>query len=304
MRPAATVSVDVDPVDLHLVGYGHRSSAPDGSVYATALPRLSEALARARLRATFFVVARDAEAHAGSLAALIEQGHEIASHSFSHPLALGRLPAAELAHEVRDSREALERATGSEVIGFRAPNFDVNGRVVAALEAAGYRYDASAYPTAFLIPARLMLAAKSRDAREVLRLGLWPFTWRRLPHRLSTGLLEFPASVTPIVRLPIYHTLRYVSDGPGFLRRIEGVARRSEPLSYLLHAVDALGLAEDRVDPRLAPHPGMDRPLGEKLAMLDQVFASIAGHFDPLPFRERLSPGSLSHTPGPTREAG
>src|SRR4029079_19633928 len=63
-RPVALVSVDVDPVDLHLVGYGYRSLPPDPLVYTTALPRLLDCFGRCGVRATFFVVARDAPAHA------------------------------------------------------------------------------------------------------------------------------------------------------------------------------------------------------------------------------------------------
>lgn len=289
MRPAATVSVDVDPVDLHLVGYGHRDLDPDDSVYTTALPRLAEAFERAGVRATFFVVARDAARQAEVLKSLVAGGHEIASHSFTHPLGLRRLDQEALAREVAGSRAALERAVGAEVSGFRAPNFDLDRRVLTAIERAGYRYDASGYPTPFLIPARLMLALKSDDPLGVLRLGLWPTSWRRMPHRLAGGgLFEFPASVTRVLRVPIYHTLRYLTEGTHFLGRIEAVAARGEPLSYLLHAVDALGLAEDRVDQRLAAHPGMRRTLEEKRMMLDEVLATVARRFEPRTFRDRL----------------
>ena len=293
MRPSATVSVDVDPVDLHLLGYGHSDLVPDDAVYTTALPRLAEAFECAGVCATFFVVARDAARQADVLKSLVARGHEIASHSFTHPLGLRRLDRAMLAHEVEDSRAALEQAAGAAVTGFRAPNFDLDQRVLAAIVRAGYRYDASGYPTPFLIPARLMLALKSDDPLGVLRLGLWPASWQRLPHRLAEGgLFEFPASVTPVLRVPIYHTLRYLTEGARFLGRIEGLARRGEPLSYLLHAVDALGLVEDGVDERLAAHPGMRRTLAEKRTMLDEVLATVARHFEPRTFGDRLREGA------------
>ena len=55
-----------------------------------------------------------------------------------------------------------------------------------------------------------------------------------------------------------------------------------------MHAVDALGLSEDRVDPKLSRHPGMDRPLKEKLELLDRTLEAIAARFRPVPFRDRL----------------
>src|SRR6185436_2076329 len=159
------------------------------------------------------------------------------------------------------------------VIGFRSPNFDLDLAAMRALADTGYRYDASGYPTPFLLPARLLLAIKSRDAAAVLRLRSWPFTMQRRPYRWQEGareLQEFPVSVTPGVRFPIYHTPRYMMGEARFASILDGLARRGEPLSYPLHAVAALGLIEDRVDPRLAKHPGMERPLAAKLELLEQ----------------------------------
>ena len=77
------------------------------------------------------------------------------------------------------------------------------------------------------------------------------------------------------------------SDG-GFERTLDGFTRRSEDLSYPLHAVDALGMAEDHVDARLAPHPGLNRPLAAKLALLERTLRAIVARFDSRTFRDRL----------------
>lgn len=296
-RPPATVSVDMDPVDLHLAGYGVRGLAADPLVYGAALPRLIERFARFGVRATFFVVARDAGTQGATVARLSREGHEVASHSLTHPLALTRLPAEELTRELVESRALLARAAGEEIAGFRAPNFDLDARVLRGLARAGYRYDASGYPTPMLLTARLLLAARSGDPRAVLRMRPWPRSFVRHPHRLDRalgGLAEFPTAVTPRLRLPVYHTMRFFSARAPFLRRLEGFAARGEPLSYPLHAVDALGLAEDGVDARLARHPGMALPLEEKLAALDDVLRLIATRFEPAPFRDRLDRGEIA----------
>lgn len=290
--PEATVSVDLDPVDLHLVGYGYRSLPPDPSVYVHALPRLLDAFARHGVRATFFIVARDATAHAAELQAIRAAGHEVASHSLTHPLALASLPVEALRREFGESRWLLEKALGEPVVGYRSPNFDMTPRSLALLAEAGYAYDASAYPSPMLLPARVVLALKSRDAGAVLRLKAWPFTWRRTPHvRRTPGrpLHEFPVSVTRFLRWPVYHTLRDRMSDATFARVLDAFARRKEPLSYALHGVDALGLDEDRIDVRLAPHPGMGTPLPRKLELLDRTLAAIAARFVPKPFRDRLA---------------
>jgi hypothetical protein len=142
-----------------------------------------------------------------------------------------------------------------------------------------------------LLPARAVLALKSADPMGVLAMKPWPLTWRRTPydwHVEGGTLREFPVAVTPVLRLPVYHTLRYFSDDRRFESQLDGFVRRGETFSYVLHAVDALGLAEDHTDARIGKHPGMDRPLAAKLALLERTFAAIAARFRSVPYAELL----------------
>jgi hypothetical protein len=296
-RPAATISVDLDPVDLHLVGYGYRGLPTDPLAYTAALPRLMEIFDRCGLPVTFFMVARDAPAHAVAIQGVTRAGHEVASHSLTHPMALASLAREPMRRELEDSRRLLEQATGSSVLGFRAPNFDLSARVVEGLADAGYLYDASGYPTPLIVPARLLLAWKSRDAAAVMQLRAWPFSWRREPHRMITArrsLVEYPVSVTPVLRMPVYHTPRYLFGDRRFERILDGFVERRESLSYVLHGVDALGMREDKVDERLSRHPGMNVPLQAKLDLLERSLKSIADRFAAATFRDRLvaAPGT------------
>jgi hypothetical protein len=288
-RPTATISVDVDPVDLHLAGYGHPDLPPDTTVYRIALPRILDILARHSVRATLFVVGRDAEGQSTALRDVVAAGHEVAAHSMTHPVAFARLPLDRLAHEIAEPRRALQAALGVDISGFRAPNWDLDQRSVPTLVAAGYRYDASGFPSLFQIAARMLLAAKSRGLDPLTRMDPRPFTMRRLPHRWRVDrdeIDEFPISVTPAIRWPVYHTVRYMIGSGRFEAQVDGFVRRGEPFFYPVHAVDALGLTEDGVDPRLGGHPGMDRALGEKLELLDEAVALIAARFECVPYRE------------------
>jgi peptidoglycan/xylan/chitin deacetylase (PgdA/CDA1 family) len=290
-RPSATVSVDIDPVDLHLHGYGVRGLAPDRLVYTHALPRLLEAFARHGVRATLFVVARDADAQRDALRAALAAGHEVASHSLTHPIGLARLGDAALAREVGESKRALEAATATPVTGFRAPQFDMDGRALAALADAGYAYDASGCPSQIVIDTRIAMLLLGPDRIAPLRLRWLPFTWRRRPYVHRTrgrAIHEFPLSVTPLERKPLHHSLRRrLTDGK-FRRVLGGYVWRREPISYLMHAADVLGLAEDGVDRRMGRWSGMRRPLAAKLDLLDRTLREIAQRFDCVPYRDRL----------------
>jgi hypothetical protein len=105
------------------------------------------------------------------------------------------------------------------------------------------------------------------------------------------GIVQFPVSVTRGARWPVYHTLRYGQGDAAFAALLDAFASRREPLSYPLHAVDALGLEEDGVDRRLARHPGMEHPLERKLDLLDRTLAAIAARFACRTFAEPLAAG-------------
>lgn len=290
-RPIATIGIDIDPIDLHLAGYGYRSLPPDPLVYDFAVPRLLELCERCGISATLFVVARDATAHSDVLAAAVDAGHEIASHSLTHPIGLASMSAEALRREFAESRWLLEQTSGAPVVGFRSPQFDMSTRALEVLAEAGYAYDASACPTPMLISTRIAMMFKNPDASGATRLKILPFTWRRGPHLRHLGtrtVHEFPLSVTPIDRYPLHHSLRYRMTDGRFDRLLRGFAWRKESLSYLVHAADLLGMAEDKVDPRMAGYSGMKRPLAWKLALLERTFRAISARFETRPFRDRL----------------
>ncbi|MEZ6233635.1 MAG: polysaccharide deacetylase family protein [Phycisphaerales bacterium] len=73
---------------------------------------------------------------------LAEQGHEIGSHTVTHPI-LTRLAPDALSRELVDSRATLEAWTGSPVAGFCYPNGSWSPEVRRACIDAGYAYAAS-----------------------------------------------------------------------------------------------------------------------------------------------------------------
>lgn len=286
-RPQATFSIDVDPLDAHLAGYGLAGSPPDRLAYERAVPRILELLSEQGLRATFFWVARDVAANTRLLREIVDAGHEVASHSVTHPEAWRSFERPEVAHELRVSKSRLEDATGASVVGFRSPGWHQPRALATELAAAGYRYDASAFPSPLLGAVGVLLWLRS-GARRRTALGARQWFARREPHRIEGGLREFPVSVTRLLRLPIYHTLRYSLGDARFARALENFVREGHALSYPLHAVDALGLAEDGVDLRMARHPGMRVALAAKLSLLRRTLTAVRERFEVAPYCARL----------------
>jgi polysaccharide deacetylase family protein (PEP-CTERM system associated) len=108
---------------------------------------LLDALARSEVRATFFVVGQLAARDPGLVRAIAAAGHEVASHGWDHRRVLVMTPA-EFRDDVCRSRRALEDATGSAVVGYRAPTFSIMRRTAWALDVLaelGMAYDSSIY---------------------------------------------------------------------------------------------------------------------------------------------------------------
>ncbi|MFZ0614223.1 MAG: polysaccharide deacetylase family protein [Desulfobacterales bacterium] len=93
-------------------------------------------------RATFFVLCWIAERLPGLVREIEARGHEIASHGCYHELP-PKMPRAKLMAELGASRKRLEDTIGKAVVGYRAPSFAIDDGILAAIAAAGYRYDSS-----------------------------------------------------------------------------------------------------------------------------------------------------------------
>ena len=83
-------------------------------------PRLLDILAASDVRATFFMVGRFAEAEKQLARRVLESGHLVGNHSWSHPN-LARTPAAQVRDELRRTSDALAQILGQPVRYFRPP---------------------------------------------------------------------------------------------------------------------------------------------------------------------------------------
>ena len=98
------------------------------------------------------------------IVALHERGHEIASHTLSHPI-LTQLGDAEMLNELMRSRQMLERWLGARACGLSYPNGAHDGRIVRGARAAGYTY-----------ACRTMggMSLPQADSMRLPRVGMWP----------------------------------------------------------------------------------------------------------------------------------
>jgi peptidoglycan/xylan/chitin deacetylase (PgdA/CDA1 family) len=120
-------------------------------------------LARRSVRTTFFVSAEFAREHPETVTRIIRDGHEVASHSYSHAR-LRNLDAREKKFEVVESKKFLEEQFDITVAGFRAPGNEMSQDHFTLVSEAGYRYDSSVHPA--LLPHRPLCVFQARAPFE------------------------------------------------------------------------------------------------------------------------------------------
>lgn len=153
--------------------------------------KILEILDRSGIKATFFVLGWIAERCPAIVREIIQQGHELASHGYSHQLVYNQTPEV-FKQETETSKKLLEDISGTAIQGYRAASYSVTKQSLWALDIiaeTGFEYDSSIFPVKhdrYGIP----------DAHE-------------LPHKLTTPaghtLTEFPITALklPGYRLPI-----------------------------------------------------------------------------------------------------
>lgn len=80
--------------------------------------------------ATFFVVGRAAEAFPDQIDRIVDEGHALGNHTYSHPR-LTSLSHAEVRRELTRANEVLEELSGHEISCYRPPEAKVNDDIHA-----------------------------------------------------------------------------------------------------------------------------------------------------------------------------
>ena len=110
--------------------------------------RILDLFARNNVSATFFVLGWVAERYPGLVSRIQNDGHEVASHGYTHKK-VTQLKPDEFRNEVIRSKSLLEDICGVLVKGYRAPSYSIDSRNLWALDIlneAGYSYSSSIYP--------------------------------------------------------------------------------------------------------------------------------------------------------------
>lgn len=291
MKPAASISLDLDNLWSYLKTQGAPGWETFPSYLDQVVPRILETLDRCGQRITFFIVGQDAtmESNRAALKSIAAAGHEIANHSFMHEPWLHLYSRERLHQEIRDAENAIAAVTGQTPQGFRGPGFSTSPLVREVLAERGYAYDASIFPSSLGPVARLFFFLNSKLSAEekAQRKGLYgkfsdafgtlkPFVW-------ENGLMELPVTTMPLLRLPVHTTyLMFLAQKSEWLAKfywntaVTLCRARSVAPSLLLHPTDFIDTQDV---PQMSFFPGMKLPAKNKIALVEHTIRSLQKHW-------------------------
>ena len=136
--------------------------------------RILDTLGEAGVKATFFCTANFAQNAPDIIRRILSEGHEVACHGCDH--------WQPRESDVQESKRIIESLFGIECKGYRQPRmFPVSDE---RIKSCGYAYNSSLNPA--FIPGRYMHLTCPRTCF------------------LKDGVLQIPASVTPLLRIPLF----------------------------------------------------------------------------------------------------
>lgn len=261
-------------------------------VYQQGIPRLLDLFDEYDIQATFFVCGRDLPAQNHVVAEMARRGHEIANHTYSHPMGFARLSPSQKRDEISRSHELIAAAAGQAPVGFKSPGYSFHPEQLEILAGLGYLYDSSILPTPLAPILRQMprwLNGKEVDPTHFgrARHGLAPLRpYRPDPVRPErrwrgaaggdAGLWEAPVTTVPLLRIPMHSTF-VLSAGRWLFDLGSGLARlRATPINYLLHGADVLDIVHD---PALKSYRFLQRPWADKEPVYRHMLAQLSGRY-------------------------
>ncbi len=168
------LSFDIEEFDNPLPYSKTLSFEEQMSISKIGTIRILDLLLQKGVKATFFCTANFAINATDLINRMINEGHEVASHGYYHA-------TFEIKH-LKESKEALERLTGTTVYGFRMPNMmPIDASPIIE---AGYQYNSSLNPT--------FLPGKYNNLNKPRRIFY------------ESTLCQIPASVSSMLRIPLF----------------------------------------------------------------------------------------------------
>jgi len=138
--------IDIDSVAGWIGSYGGADSPSDiqRGIFASevGVPRLLRLFKKHNLRTSFFIPGHSIETFPHQCQQIVDEGHEIGAHGYTHENPIAMTPTQEEAVLAR-SVEIIEQLSGRRPRGYVAPWWEMPSSTAALLQQYGFLYDHS-----------------------------------------------------------------------------------------------------------------------------------------------------------------
>lgn len=227
-------------------------------------------------KATFFVLGWIAELNPDLMREIVARGHEVASRGFYHRSPRNLTPD-EFRDDLRRTNDAIERASGQRVVGYRAAeklDFEKNEWILDILVDEGFAYDASFLPTKNTEKTKRVAHQVDVDGKAIwefpyatadLGVGLLPISggnyYRQVPYTLMRHAVRKWHERTEDPFVFYFHTWELDPEQPRIsaasrfnrirhyrkLDKMEWILNENLALYRCTGMADYLGISEDLV---------------------------------------------------------
>jgi len=295
------ISCDVDT--LASIYKGHDLRRPGGYTYAEfrmGLEHFCRLLEPFGIRATLFMVGEDFHQpqNIPTIKAVVTEGHEVANHTLTHAQGFRLLSPQAKEAEIAGMEEICQQVTGKRPVGFRSPGWNIGSDALPILKRRGYLYDSSVFPS-LLNPLLKFLhwrsmSGRSRKERTTLghlRYMLAPTQPYRtaedsLGRRGNDGLVEFPVTVVPLVRIPFFATFLLATGLALFKVCYRMLKALGRPIQYQFHLSDFVDYSHPELEgqvPRgsdVYVPQALRTPLKRKWTLFEQALAMMTEDYE------------------------
>jgi len=142
-RHIACISFDFDAMS-GLMARGMMTATPisRGEFGAVAVPRILSLLRKHGMRCTWFIPGFTLETYSAQCRQILDDGHEIAHHGWTHVPPNAMTAEAEEAGLLR-ANEQIHKLSGHYARGYRSPSWDLSPHSIGFLVKHGFVYDSS-----------------------------------------------------------------------------------------------------------------------------------------------------------------
>ena len=216
------------------------------------LEGLAQFLEPYAIRSTLFMVGNDFKepANRGHIRSIVAADHEIANHTMTHVQGFRLLAEEEKEAEIAGMEDICEQVIGRRPVGFRSPGWNMGDDALPILKRRGYRYDSSVHPTCLMPLLKFLHWHSMSDCKRLERTTMghlkymiapikpYHTSMRGFSRKGSDGIMEFPLTVMPFIRLPFFATFLLATGLALFRTTCALLKAMAYPLQFQFHLSD------------------------------------------------------------------